>query len=1124
MSRIVDNQALTLESALRDAVSNSKAFDACVGYFNLRGWSAISKELDPIRGVEPRNSPVRLLIGMAVPEADAVREDFEAVFHPDKQVVDLKLANSRAERAVQGFVDQLVWGVPNSSDKLSIRHLLSDLETGLITVKLAARRRLHAKLYLCHMSGGAGGFTAFVGSSNFTKSGLSTSGELNLEETDKQKGEELATWFSEQWDDIYSIDITEQLIETLKNSWAAEPQPSPRLVHLRLAYELSRDARSGVGVEIPTKILKRLVEWQENAVRVGAKILANRGLVVVGDVVGLGKTIVGTAIAATMQERTLVICPKNLVNMWEQYFEEYEVHGRVVSLSMVNKVLGDLRHYGVVIIDESHGLRHTTRLAWGHVRSYIQENNSKVILLTATLFNANVKDISGQLGLKLDKRADLGVRPETYIASLQPHEQIAFEKKVEGYTSSLEAFDQSEEAEDWKRLLSLFLVRRTRKYLLEHYSKLDKQTGERYFEYRDGTRFHFPDRIPLPLEYIGGKDDPCDQLASIENFEAIEGMTYARYQLGKYFAPDFAPQDDFETLLREDLTRATASRGFIETTVLKRLASSPKAFFITVEKMLLRAHVLRYALQNDLDLPIGTISDRSFGSEVNDFEPEIEDEDFEEFEDVDVEPDAIDGSWAKGLKEEDWRKRAENAYNSLLASKPKGLRLARPSMFDKDLLIKAVEKDNETLQSIIDAHGAWNPENDTKLEALVNQIKGLGKDEKLLVFSEYADSIKYIEKHIVPRLPQISIGSVTGGTDDPTKLARQFSPLSNEDLGGLPSGTSELQVLLSTDVLSEGQNLQDAAMVLNWDLPWTIIKIIQRAGRVDRVGQKSKQIKVLSFKPHNGLEGQLKLLSRLRKRLEVNQEILGGGETIFDSHLTDEFGDLYSGKAGLLDDEGEVDYASFAHAIWTSATNSEQQKARALGKGSHTTSGTQADHIGEILAYTQATKGEDQVFDIIAVTGQDGKNRTISQMEALNLTASVESKAVEELENHHEQVATLIKETMYPQAAQKPVLVNLGTRKKLFDFMARAISELPSADPLYAKVNELHTQIFDNALLDSGRTFANTLLARDKKGEDSRVLLEDLLTFNEESYLLDLENSGLRKFELILSYGFGKSS
>jgi hypothetical protein len=106
MSRIVDNQALMLESALSEAVSHSKAFDVCVGYFNLRGWSSISKELDPIRNLEAKISPVRLLVGMAVPEVDAVREDFEAVFHPDKQVVDLKLANSRAERSVQGFVDQ----------------------------------------------------------------------------------------------------------------------------------------------------------------------------------------------------------------------------------------------------------------------------------------------------------------------------------------------------------------------------------------------------------------------------------------------------------------------------------------------------------------------------------------------------------------------------------------------------------------------------------------------------------------------------------------------------------------------------------------------------------------------------------------------------------------------------------------------------------------------------------------------------------------------------------------------------------------------------------------------------------------------------------------------------------
>jgi hypothetical protein len=1124
MSRIVDNQTLFLENALKEAVSHAKALDACVGYFNLRGWSSIASELTQVRSNHAQGHPVRLLVGMAVPEADAVRDDYQAVFDPEKRIVDVKLANSRAEKAVEGFVEQLVWGVPNSKDKESIRLLLEDLESGLVRVKFAARRRLHAKLYLCHMEGGAVGFTAFVGSSNFTKSGLSTSGELNLEETDKQKGQELAAWFTERWDDTFSIDITDRLIQVLQDSWAAEPQPAPRIVHLRLAYELSRDARSGIGVEIPAKIAGRLVEWQENAVRVGARILANRGLVVVGDVVGLGKTIVGTAIAATMQERTLVICPKNLVSMWEQYFEEYEVHGKVVSLSMVQKVLGELKHYGVVIIDESHNLRHTTRQAWEHIQAYIQENNSKVVLLTATMFNANVRDISGQLGLKLEKRADLGVRPETYIASLTPKAQIEFENKLEGHTASLEAFNQSEEADDWKRLLSLFLVRRTRKYLLEHYAKTDKTTGEKYFTYRDGTRFHFPERVPLPLEYVGGKDDPCDQLASEENFEAIESMTFARYQLGKYFADDFEPLDEFETLLKDDLTRATASRGFIETTVLKRLASSPKAFFITVEKMLLRAHVLKYALENNLEIPVGTLADKSLDVSGNFYEPEVEDEDFQEFDGVDLIPENLDGSWAKGLSEEDWTERASKAYKHLIDTKPKGLRLARPQIFDLEQLLGDVKKDNETLQSIIDAHGAWNPENDTKLEALVNLVKGLADGEKLLVFSEYADSIKYIEKHIVPRLPKIAIGSVTGGTDDPTKLARRFSPVSNEDLGGLPSGSSELRVLLATDVLSEGQNLQDSALVLNWDLPWTIIKIIQRAGRVDRVGQKAKQIKVLSFKPHNGLEGQLKLLSRLRKRLEVNQEILGGGETIFDSHLTDEFDDLYSGKAGLLEDEGEVDYASYAHSIWNAATKTEQHKARSLGKGSHTTTGLQPENLGAVIAYAQATKGEDQVFDFISIKSADGKNRSVTQMEALQITQSTENKAAGELDKHHELVADLIKESIYPQAAHQPVLVNLGTRKKLYDFMAKAIAELASADPIFAEANELHAQIVDNALLDGGRAFANQLLNRARRGEDSRVLLEDLLKFNQDSYLLHLENNGLKKFELILSFGFSKDA
>ena len=1116
MSKIIDNKEVALRTELSAALEHSIGLDICVGYFNLRGWNLVSESLQQVRA-QQKGGAVRLLVGMAVPEKSAEQRLLEAEFRakgPDEDV-DFRIASKRAHDVLEGFAEQLTSGLPSDESVKSIRDLLTDLKSGLVTVKFAARRRLHAKLYLCHMDGGAGGFTAFVGSSNFTYSGMQGSGELNLKETDQEKGGELSLWFKEHWEDLFSIDITEELIQVLENSWAALPNPSPRTIHLRLAYELSRDARSGEGLEIPTKILERLVPWQEAAAKVGARILSNRGLVVVGDVVGLGKTIVGTAIAAASQERTLILCPKNLVKMWKQYVEIYELHARVVSISMVTKELPEMKHYGVVLVDESHNLRHSTTQAYEAVRNYIQENGSKVILLTATMLNANEMDISGQLSLKLDHNVDLGIRPENYIEQLTAPELIKFQEKVGGNVSSLKAFEQSNFTEDWRRLLSLFLVRRTRPYLLEHYSKTD-ENGKKYFEYRDGTRFHFPTRRALPLEYPGGKDDPCDQLASIENFNALAEMTYARYQLGQYFDEGFVPEGPEEELIFDDLQRATASKGFIQTTVLKRLASSPKAFFITVEKMLLRAHILRYALENDLPVPIGTIADKYYVDDSQD-----EDFHFDELA-APEEQSTSDGSWARGVTETEWDIKAKAAYDALTLNQPRDLKLFRSDAFDKVKLLSDLREDNQTLQVIIDRHGAWDASNDSKLNKLAELISELKPDQKLLVFSEYADSISYVERHLRSRLPKVKIGAVSGRSSDPTYMARCFSPESNKsELGGLPEGEEELQVLLATDVLSEGQNLQDAAMILNWDLPWTIIKIIQRAGRVDRVGQKSETIEVFSFKPHNGVEEHLELLKRLRERLELNQSILGGGETIFSDHIEDSLEDLFDGKAALLADEGDVDYASHALGIWNKATEPERGKALAAGKGSHSTMVADSPaHETGVIAYAQATKGEDQIFDFFAIRSPHGKSRTLTQMEALRLTENDQGSSVEDIPDHHKLVGEIVKTALYPQAAQKPLRVHMGPRKKLLNFFDSSIPELDLDDEIRLEANLLHSKAVDHALLKTGETVVNQLLARKAKGFiTAREALRELIQNDKSGVLLDTENQGLRKFELMLSLG-----
>ena len=1114
MSKIIDNQELSLRNALNSTLEYAIAADICVGYFNIRGWNQVSRSMEKMRDRAHLN-PVRLLVGMAVLESSSQQRALEAAFLSSNsdEDIDFQIARRRANDAVQEFAEQLTWGLPSDDAALAIRDLLADLKSGMVTIRFAARRRLHAKLYLCHMDGGAGGFTAYVGSSNFTSSGLQGSGELNLEETDREKGEELSQWFDQHWQDTFSIDVTQELISVLENSWAAIPNPAPKTVHLRIAYELSRDARGGDAMEIPAKILERLVPWQEAAAKVGARILANRGLVVVGDVVGLGKTIVGTAIAASSQERTLIVCPKNLMKMWQQYVETYELHARVVPISMVTKELPELKHYGVVLVDESHNLRHKKTQAFEAVKKYIDENGSKVILLTATMLNASEMDISGQLSLKLDQNIDLGIRPENYIESLTASELIKFQEKVGGNVSSLKAFEESSFPEDWRRLLSLFLVRRTRPYLLENYAKTDSD-GKKYFEYRDGTRFHFPTRNALPLEYPGGKDDPCDQLASIENFEALANMTYARYQLGKYFRADFVPHDAEEELLRDDLQRATASKGFIQTTVLKRLASSPKAFFITVEKMLLRAHILRYALENDLPIPIGAIADKYYVDESDD-----EDIHFDELTENENEGNS-DGSWAKGVTAPEWNIKAKAAYDALTANKPKDLKLVRSDAFNKASLLKGVLEDNETLQSIIDTHGAWDPANDSKLNKLADLILGLESHQKLLVFSEYADSISYLEKHLKGRLPNVRIGAVSGRSSDPTYVARCFSPNSNKaELGGLPQGEEELQVLLATDVLSEGQNLQDASMILNWDLPWTIIKIIQRAGRVDRVGQKSETIEVYSFKPHNGVEDHLELLKRLRNRLELNQNILGGGETIFADHIQDSLEDLFDGRAALTSDEGDVDYASHALSIWNKASEEERGRALSLGKGSHSTmSKSSAAHELGVIVYAQATKGEDQIFDLFAIRTSDSKIRTLTQMEALRLTETNQDLSDEDLPDHHIQVGDIVRSTIYPQAAQKPLRIYVGPRKKLLNFFEWSISELALDDEIRLDANLLHSNALDHALLNSGVTLVNQILTRQSKGFTSpREALVELIHNHKLGILLDTENQGLRKFELMVS-------
>ena len=176
------------------------------------------------------------------------------------------------------------------------------------------------------------------------------------------------------------------------------------------------------------------------------------------------------------------------------------------------------------------------------------------------------------------------------------------------------------------------------------------------------------------------------------------------------------------------------------------------------------------------------------------------------------------------------------------------------------------------------------------------------------------------------------MAGVTGNSTNPTEFARRFSPKSNPQRGrGEPE--NPIRVLIATDVLSEGQNLQDCSIVVNYDLPWAIIRLIQRAGRVDRIGQEAEDILCHSFLPAEGVERIIKLRNRVRERLEQNREVVGTDEAFFeDDEDHQAIVNLYHERAGILDGdpEGEVDLASHAYQIWQNAIKADPKLERAV--------------------------------------------------------------------------------------------------------------------------------------------------------------------------------------------------
>lgn len=916
--KLIDNSSndYQLGSALRELVANNSfsQISIATGYWDLPGMVMIYEELKAY--LERDNTTFRLLLG----EEPSVRA--YQVKNPAKQDPDFP------EKYLKKDLEDLTL----KEEFQKVADLLGKYinQNGKLEIKVYKKNFLHAKCYI--FGSDEENSIGIIGSSNFTKQGLFGNLELNQLEDNNATVNFIRknltqhpshrTWFEELWNDSedWSKSFKEEILDLSKHGGTCY---SPYEMYIHALYriygqDLLDEKENKVDPNDPTSGKPQLVKFQIQNANLLIKKLERQGVAMLSDSVGLGKTYTAIKVIEyffkTKNQRVVIVCPAGLIPQWEKAFADFKIENppRIYSLQDVNKInqiRDDLKDIpvGLFVFDESHNLRAAGGSRFDVFIKWRQENiKAKTLLLTATPINNQLADLTNQI--MLGSGGDIFKLGRFYDRERQKY--FTLKERLELLQADMRRqirennfIDYQPIKEQLTPLLNRFIVRRTRQGIEKEYPEGIEINGKlQKFpkSYPDNLEYEVSNQFKTQLISLAGENQELTKaytytITSIAQLEYLAhpldlfkhyterdtpvnssleilytgllafGFPCYRYNIYRH-AYYGRKRDELELNVDDnrELSRQIGIYGIFRTIFLKRLESSLYSIELSIKSYEKKLHDFKDKLEKYNK--VVSVKNLAFlNKAIESYNEESADEDELDFDIETFEHE-----------------------NGDFISMP-----ADEGVFNIPQLKKDIERDLAIVR-ILKEQLALLIKKDDKIQVLAKELN-INEDKKVLVFTYFSDTLQYLKDNLPKYLVnKRNIEFALGNKTEIENYAKRFAPVSKKY--SLKADEKEIDYLVATDKLSEGQNLQDCGIIINFDLHWNPVRMIQRNGRINRLGSAHSEIFIKNFRPTEQLESYLNLVRKLEDKINLIRYTIGSDQSVLDEEPIpiDFTEDLYS--------------------------------------------------------------------------------------------------------------------------------------------------------------------------------------------------------------------------------------